>query len=74
MLRVQFNNHQSRYVVDFQKSNDVISLTGEKVPKNKSGFKLYRMNGEFLGDYSEYTEIVAELENGVQFGKRKHNM
>lgn len=50
-------------------SSSVVQLTGKKVLRDTSGFKVYRMNGDFLGDYSEYTEIVAEVENGLQYGK-----
>lgn len=72
MLRVQFNNKKSMYQVAFERvSPDVVQLTGKKVPRNTSGFKVYRLNGEFLGDYSDYTEIVGEVENGLQFGKKE---
>ena len=71
MLRVQFNDKKSMQQVEFQRiSDDVVQLTGKKVPKDTSGFKMYRLNGEILGDYSEYTEIVAEVGNGLQFGKK----
>ena len=70
MLRVQFNDKKSMQQVDFKTiSPSVVQLTGKKVPKSDKGFKVYRMNGDFLGDYSEYTEIVAEVENGLQYGK-----
>ena len=71
MLRVRFNNSEAAYNVDFKTvSADIVQLTG-RVPKNTSGFKVYRLNDRFLGDYSDYTKIVTELENGLQFGKRK---
>lgn len=70
MLRVQFNNSKSMIEADFKMiSEDVVQLTGKKVKPNTSGFKTYRLNGDLLGDYSEYTKIVAEVENGLQFGK-----
>ena len=70
MLRVKFNNSEAAYNVDFfQMPNDIIQLIGD-IPKNTSGFKVYRLNDSFLGDYSEYTEIVAETEYGLQFGKK----
>ena len=70
MIRVQFNDKKSMQQVDFKTiSPNVVQLTGKKVYKDTSGFKAYRMNGDFLGDYSEYTEIVATVENGFQFGK-----
>lgn len=51
-------------------SQDVVELTDKKVPRKTSGFKVHRLNGDFLGDYSDYTEIVGEVENGLQFGKK----
>lgn len=70
MIRVQFNDKKSMQQVQFKTiSSSVVQLTGKKVLRDTSGFKVYRMNGDFLGDYSEYTEIVAEVENGLQYGK-----
>lgn len=70
MLRVQFNNQKSMYQVNFKKvSPGTIQLTGEKVPQNTSGFKIYRMNGEFLGDYSDYTKITGEVKKGLLYSK-----
>lgn len=72
MLRVQFNDKKSMQQVDFKKvSTNIVELAGKKVPKSTAGFKIYRLNGEFLGDYSEYTEILSELENGIRFGSEK---
>lgn len=71
MLRVQFNNLKSMQEINFKQiSANVVQLTGKKVKKNTSGFKIYRLNGKLLGDYSEYTEIVAEVENGLQFSRK----
>jgi len=70
LIRVQFNDKKSMQEVEFKTiSSSVVQLTGKKVLRDTSGFKVYRMNGDFLGDYSEYTEIVAEVENGLQYGK-----
>lgn len=70
MLRVQFNDQKTMQNVEFKQiSPSVVQLTGQKVLRNTSGFKMYRLNGDFLGDYSEYTEIVAKVENGLQFGR-----
>ena len=71
MVRVKFNNSEAAYNVDFSKvSLDIAQLTGN-IPKNTSGFKVYRLNDSFLGDYSDYTKIVVETNNGLQFGKQK---
>lgn len=70
MLRVQFNNAKSMCQADFKMiSPSIVQLTGKKIPRNTNGFKVYRLNGDFLGDYSEYTEIVGEVEKGLQFGR-----
>ncbi len=72
MIRVQFNDKKSMQQVDFKIiSSTVVQLVGKNIPKSTNGFKTYRLNGNFLGDYSDYTEIVAEIESGLQFGKPK---
>lgn len=71
MIRVQFNNLKSMHQAEFKTiSPSVVQLTGKKIPKNTNGFKVYRLNGDLLGDYSEYTEIIKEVEQGLQFGKK----
>ena len=35
--------------------------------KNNSGFKTYRMSGEQLGDFSDYTTTYRLLDNEVQY-------
>jgi len=70
MLRIQFNNKKTMQTADFAMVSDsVVQLTGEKITANTSGFKTYRLNGDFLGDYSEYTKIIDEKPGCVQFGK-----
>ena len=70
MIRVQFNGDNAMYTADFRNvSPNTVQLTGN-IPRKTSGFKVHRLNGDFLGDYSEYTEIVGEVENGLQFGKK----
>ena len=69
MIRVQFNDKNTMQQVEFKTiSQTVVQLTGKKVLRDNSGFKAYRMNGDFLGDYSAYTEIVKEVEGGLQYG------
>lgn len=70
MIRVQFNNSKSMLTADFTAlTEEVVQLKGEKIKPNDSGFKVYRLNGNFLGDYSEYTKIVQQEEGCVQFGR-----
>ena len=70
MLRIRFNDSNNAYNAEFKRIGEDVQLFGN-VPKNTSGFKVYRLNDNFLGDYTEYTVIVAELKNGLQFGKQK---
>ena len=57
------------YHVEFKRlSSNIVQLIG-KFPSKESGFTLGRI-GEpeaFTGDYTDYTTIYKELENGVQF-------
>ena len=67
MIRVQFNGKKSMQLAEFKNiSPDVVQLTGNKIPKCTSGFRVYRLNGDFLGDYSDYNKIVEESENSLQ--------
>ena len=70
MIRVQFNGSPARKEAEFRMVNEsTVELTGDKIKPETTGFKTYRLNGEFLGDYSEYTEITAEVKNGYHFSK-----
>lgn len=71
MLRVQFNDKKSRQNVEFQMLSDSsVQLTGSKLKENTSGFKVYRLNGDFLGDYSEFTKC-KKVTDGLVFEKNK---
>ena len=52
-------------------NENTVKLTGNKLKVNNSGFKAYRLNGDFLGDYSEYTKCM-ETEDGLIFEKEGH--
>lgn len=69
MIRVQFQNKKSFYDVEFDTvSDDVVKLSGEKLKRNKSGFNAFRLNGDFLGDYTDYTKCT-KAEDGFLFEK-----
>lgn len=69
MIRVQFQNKKSFYDVEFDSvSDDVVKLSGEKLKRNTSGFNAYRLNGDFLGDYTKYTKCI-KVEDGFLFEK-----
>lgn len=62
MIRVKFNNKPTYYDVSFELlSESKVKLTGDKLKENESGFKTYRLSGDELGDYSDYT--VCKKEN-----------
>lgn len=70
MIRIQFNGSLSMKQADFRMVDEnTVELTGDKIKPETTGFKAYRLNGEFLGDYSDYTKIVGETEKGFLFGK-----
>lgn len=70
MIRVQFNGSPARKEAEFRMvDSSTVELKGDKIKPETTGFKTYRLNGEFLGDYSEYTEITAEVKNGYHFSK-----
>ena len=70
MIRIQFNNQLLMHNADFKGiSESVVQLTGENIPRNTSGFIAYHLNGDFLGDYSDFTVIFAEIEGGYQFAR-----
>lgn len=70
MIRVQFNDSKKMIDADFKLlSENAVQLTGKKVEANTSGFVAYRLNGDFLGDYSEYTNVLKESEGMVQLGR-----
>jgi len=70
MIRVQFNGSPARKEAEFRMvDSSTVELKGDKIKPETTGFKTYRLNGEFLGDYSDYTKIVGEVENGFLFGK-----
>lgn len=72
MIRIQFNDNLSMQTVKFKEiSPDVVQLSGDKIPKSNAGFKAYRLNGNLLGDYSDYTNIISEDKNCIQYGKQQ---
>lgn len=45
-------------------SDNIIEV--KNIEQNLSGFKVYRENGDLLGDYSDYTTLYRVLEDGYQ--------
>lgn len=65
MIKIKYNNSNIFEEVTFSKTNKIISLKG--ATENNSGFKTYRMSGEQLGDFSDYTTIYRILDDEVQY-------
>lgn len=70
MIRVQFNNQKSTQNVEFKMLSETsVKLSGKKMKKNTSGFKAFRLNGDLLGDYSDFTKCT-ESTDGFVFEKQ----
>lgn len=55
--------------VDFSMLSEAsVKLTGKKLKANASGFSMYRLNGDFLGDYSTFTQCI-KTDDGYVFEK-----
>ena len=66
-LKYLNNEEENTYNVDFDKiSNNVVKITGDFPIKN-DGFTLSRETHEDNWDYSTFTTVYKEVENGCQF-------
>lgn len=66
MIKVLFHGETNMREVSFSRDGEhVVTLIGE-VPEAIDGFRTYRMNGQPLGDFSEYKTVYRRIENGVQ--------
>ena len=65
MIKIKYNNQENFEEVTFSKIGNIVSLKGTK--ENNSGFKTYRMSGEHLGDFSDYTTTYRLLDDEVQY-------
>lgn len=67
MIKVKFNDSSEYREVSFLTSGShIVTLLGN-VPEDSSGFKAYRMNGDYLGDFSDYTTVYQILNGGISF-------
>ena len=65
MIKIKYNNSNIFEEVIFSKTGNIVSLKG--ATENNSGFKTYRMSGEQLGDFSDYTTTYRLLDDEVQY-------
>lgn len=67
MLNLKYLNDNSTYKVDFNKiSKNIVQINGD-FPIQTDGFTLSREKHEDNWDYSAFTTVYKEVENGVQF-------
>ena len=65
MIKIKYNNKKSFEEVTFSKLGNIVTIKGAS--ENNSGFKTYRMSGEQLGDFSDYTTTYRLLDGEVQY-------
>ena len=65
MIKIKFNNSDNFHEVEFSRNGNIVSLKG--ATENNSGFKTYRMSGEQLGDFSDYTTTYRILDDEIQY-------
>ena len=65
MIKIKYNNRENFEEITFSKVGNIVSLKGTK--ENNSGFKTYRLSGEQLGDFSDYTTTYRLLDDEVQY-------
>ena len=66
MIKIKFNNSDIFHEVEFSRAKNTVTLKGI-TEVNNSGFTTYRLNGEQLGDFSDYTTTYRILDNEVQY-------
>ena len=65
MIKIKYNNSTNFEEVTFSKIGNIVSLKG--ATENNSGFTTYRMSGEQLGDFSDFTTTYRLLDGEVQY-------
>ena len=65
MIKIKYNNSNIFEEVTLSKTDNIVSLKG--TTENNSGFKTYRLSGEQLGDFSDYTTTYRILDDCVQY-------
>lgn len=67
MIKIKFINSAGYHNCEFSRMSDhVVTLGGCKV-ENTSGFTTHRLNGEQLGDFSDYDTVYRILDDAVQY-------
>lgn len=66
MIKIKFNNDNIFHEVEFSRTENTVTLKGITEP-NTSGFCTYRLNGEQLGDFSDYRTIYKQGDNYIEY-------
>ena len=66
MIKIKFNNSDIFHEVEFSRTEHTATLKGI-TEENTSGFYTYRMSGEQLGDFSDFTTIYDKDEDFIVF-------
>lgn len=66
-MQLKYQNDDSIYEIEFKKiSKNIVEITGD-FPIQTDGFTLSREKHEDNWDYSAFTTVYKEVENGCQF-------
>lgn len=66
MIKIKFNDRENFEEVTFSRlSDNIVALKG--ATENNSGFTTYKLSGEQLGDFSDYTTTYRLLDGEVQY-------
>lgn len=68
MVRVVFNDSSKIHKCEFNLEGQDVILLG-KIEKNTSGFKVFRSNGDIIGDYSDYRNVKEVNEKYIILSK-----
>lgn len=66
MIKIKFNDKEIYEEVEFSRTEHTATLKGI-TEENTSGFCTYRMSGEQLGDFGDFTTIYDKGENFIVF-------
>ena len=66
MIKIRFNNKAIFEDVEFLRTENTVTLKGI-TEENTSGFTTYRMNGEQLGDFSDFRTIYNIDGNSITY-------
>lgn len=64
MIKIKYNNENIFHEVKFSRNNNTVTLRGI-TEINTNGFKTYRLTGQQLGDFSEFTTVYKVEGNSV---------